>query len=44
MKEGERQAAVLELLGQSGLTRPPKSMDELFSGAILHEFFGRMYG
>jgi len=43
MKEGEREAAVLELLGHAGLTRSPKSMNELFSGSVLHEFFRMMY-
>lgn len=33
---------MLELLGQVGLEREPKSLDELYSGVLLHEFLGRM--
>lgn len=41
--KNERESAIIELLGQIGLARPPKLIEDLYNGVSLYEVLLTMY-
>lgn len=37
--KGQRESAIIELLGQIGLLHPPKLFEDLYNGIVLNEAF-----